>query len=122
MIKLSIDEGAAFDMYSILRIKLSKVVSAQTLSSINLMQTEIKDAIGAASFTEILSSEQYAQLIETNAKLFELIDEIKKQGRQDPVDQLNYQRYQGKGAIQAAFFDTPLTETKIGYDKVGGQS
>lgn len=117
MIKLSVDEGAAFDMYSILRIKLSKVVSASTLESINRMQSEIKDAIGAACFTEILSSEQYGQLIETNAKLFDLIDALKTQGRQDPVDQLNYQRYQGKGAIQKAFFNTPLTETKIGYDQ-----
>lgn len=120
-IPISVDEAAAFDMYSILRVKLARSVSPTLLESIALMQTEIKRSIGASLFIHVLESTQYGNLIEVNDQLFTLIDEIKKRGPQMDdavsVDKLNYERYACKRAIQEAFFKTPLSEVKLGYSK-----
>lgn len=118
MIKISIDEGAAYDMLCILQIKSKKEPSIiKTTESIKLISSEISYAIGSEKHTLILYSDEYSNLYRANEEVFNLIDQLKK----DPslgllIDQKNYARYLcKKGLMQRFFPDKIQQEIKLGY-------
>lgn len=120
MIQISVDEGVAFDMLSILEVKANR--GGVTHKAITQLNKEIASAIGEDLFTRIMASDEYSSLYNTNATLFDLIDDIKVRGEQlgdaIRVDELNRRRYQGKRALQSSFFpDNPMNEIKLGYSK-----
>lgn len=120
MIKITVDEAAAFDMLSILGVKTERATSrAPAITAANLAD-EIADQLGRETYVRVIESPQFDALYETNSRLFDLIDAIKVRGEQlgdaTAIDQLNYARYQGKRVVQDTFFAaSPLTEVKIGY-------
>lgn len=123
MIKISVDEAAAFDMLSILAVKDSLFPNLEKISTnLAIMSQEIINELqGDIIFNEIISSKEYGFLYLTNLELFKLIDRIKIRGEMlgdaIAIDSLNYNRYKAKRDLQVKFFSKSLTETKIGYEK-----
>lgn len=119
MIKVSIDEGAAFDMLSIIAVKSQKRAKPdKNLENLfNLLYSEIMVQVGSERIREIIDSQEYRELIETNSKIFNLVDEAKHDRvSASLVDRINHQRYLLKQAIQNRFFNEELTERKFGYE------
>jgi hypothetical protein len=119
MIKVSIDEGSAFDMLSIIAVKSQKQLKPdKDLENLfNLLYSEIMLQIGPQKIRDVIDSQEYRELIETNAKIFTLVDEAKHDRvAASLVDRVNHQRYLLKKAIQNRFFTEELTEKKFGYE------
>lgn len=120
MIKISVDEGVAFDMLSILQVKSTHNEGAR--KAFRRLREELEVELIESLYNEIVASPIYLDLYSTNLDLFRLIDDLKLRGEQvgdaTKVDSLNYSRYKLKTQLQARFFpDKPITEVKLGYDK-----
>jgi len=64
-------------------------------------------------FHEIISSDEYANLIEANNFVFNLVDQTKAEGGlAKQVDDANYNRYLKKQNLQNKFFTTKMKEVK----------
>lgn len=117
MIKISIDEAAAFDILSILEVKTSKNHDKKFRNLYLKLLKEIKDQIGNLKTNEILKSKDYQDLLRANENVFELVDLAKKNRvSAKDMDLANYKRFVLKTAIQQKYFNKNLTETKIGYE------
>lgn len=119
MIKISIDEGFAFDVLSISQVKLEKCNNS-LLKKLNdnfeKLKSEISNEIGEDKLLSILGSEEYQSLKDANQYVFELVDKTKlDNGLAREVDESNYNRYLKKINLQRKFFNNPVTEVKIGY-------
>lgn len=114
MIKISVEEGAAFDILSILEIKLCECPEParreQLRNQIQLLQSEINQAIGYDLGKKIYCSDFYTSLYNANFAVFEQIDKEKSK-----ADLLNFDRFKAKQALQKEFFSKELEEIKIGY-------
>lgn len=123
MIKISVDEGYAYDMLSIQQVKNEKAFFKKNRDSIFQLAHDIVLSTDLDNHINILGSDEYQDLIDTNRRLFELIDELNKHpadcscyGCQ--VNRLNYVRFLCKRALQDKFFPgTTQTEQKLGYSQ-----
>lgn len=120
MIKVSVDEGYAFDMLSILQVKAEYGKNDTASNSFLTMRDELVEQLTQGVVNEILASEIYGDLYYTNLTLFKLIDELKSRDEQKGdaarVDSMNYTRFQLKKRLQSRFFPAkPSTEIKLGY-------
>lgn len=116
MIKVSLDEAYIFDMLAILDVKKQLFSSEKlesVLSAISTMVEEISSQIGDEKFQEIISSEEYKDLIKANKVVFILVDQTKIEGGlAKQVDDANYDRYLKKQKLQNKFFTTKMKEVK----------
>ena len=116
MIKVSLDEAYVFDMLAILDVKKASFTNERLISvneAYSEMTSEIKDQIGDNKFEEIIKSEEYANLIEANKLVFDLVDKTKTEGGlAKSVDDANYNRYLKKQALQTQFFINKMKEVK----------
>jgi len=116
MLKISLDYGYAFDMLAILEVK-NLFLNKKNDNYLRLYN-EIESQIGQEKMETILKSKEYKHLVVTNKKVFDLVDKAQKaDGLAKQVDSANYERYTSKINLQKAFFDTEVTEIKIGYNK-----
>lgn len=116
MIKVSLDEAYVFDMLAILDVK-KQLFSSEKLDSVMsaraIMVDEICNQIGDDKFHEIISSEEYSNLINANNLVFNLVDQTKTEGGlAKQVDDANYNRYLKKQNLQNKFFTTKMKEVK----------
>jgi|694.fasta_scaffold51523_4 hypothetical protein len=116
MIKVSLDEAYVFDMLAILDVK-KQLFSSEKLDSVMsaraIMVDEICNQIGDDRFDEIISSEEYLNLIKANNLVFNLVDQTKTEGGlAKQVDDANYNRYLKKQNLQNKFFTTKMKEVK----------
>jgi hypothetical protein len=116
MIKVSLDEAYVFDMLAILDVK-KQLFSSEKLDSVlsarAIMVDEICNQIGDDKFHEIISSDEYSNLIEANNFVFNLVDQTKAEGGlAKQVDDANYNRYLKKQNLQNKFFTTKMKEVK----------
>ena len=116
MIKISVDEGYAFDFLSILHLK--NELRNNLHEVISQCETDIKSDIGEEKFNLIINSKEFAELFAANKKTFDLVDLAKEDKcTAKEVDLSNYNRYIAKYNLQNKFFNSNVTECKIGYEK-----
>ena len=117
MITISLDESYVFDILSIYQVKKIKSPDNPVhFDNFNRLHSEIEAQIGSDKISQILSSEEFLNLLKANSETFDLVDEVKKdpcKGRE--LDECNYNRYLKKIALQEKFFYSSMTEIKIGY-------
>ena len=114
------DAGAWFDEMSVMNIKvnISKDHASRENSKNNFtrLAKEIQAQIGESKLQEILASDEYQNLYESNLFVFNLVEKVKSDnGLARDVDLGNYDRFLKKAELQKKFFETDLTEVKIGY-------
>ena len=116
MIKISLDEAYVFDMLSVFDVKIKKFDGeklAKTVEKFADMREEVIEQIGDHKYNQIVSSEEYQNMISANQKVFDLIDESKNDtGLAKITDDANYDRHIAKMALQKRFFESNLTEFK----------
>lgn len=116
MLSISVDEGYAFDLLSIAKIKSNIVKTKVTEEIYERTKLEIHLAIGGELLNKITTSKEYSDLLDANLKVFQLVDEVKKfPCLGGDVDQANYERFLAKKRLQEKFFNTKYKEVKIGY-------
>lgn len=120
MIKIDIEENAAFDMLSILDVKLIKCTDKEKYNKISIQHKNLYDCISSSiskkKMIEITLSKEYYNLFKINFKLFELVDKAKKnEVTAKDVDDEVYNRHLAKQALQKKFFNNEIEEVKIGY-------
>ncbi|NBW16243.1 MAG: hypothetical protein EBR82_50510 [Caulobacteraceae bacterium] len=118
MIKVSLDEAYIFDLLSILDLKKDKSKNIESynthIENYHNLYLEILNQIGIEKLTEILNSEEYKELKETNIKVFDLVDlGLKDQGLAGETARENYKRFILKNKLQKKFFKNNLKEAKI---------
>jgi virulence-associated protein VapD len=123
MIKISLDEAYVFDMLSILDLKKDKSIDTKDhqkhVKNYNRLHQDILDHIGNKKLKQIIGSIHYKNLMQTNIKVFELVEKAKEdKGIASAIDNTNYKRFILKNKLQKKFFKNSLKEVKIGYDKV----
>jgi hypothetical protein len=119
MIKIPLDEGYVFDIFSIYEVKISKSSSFDK-EKLNLyldfIKSEIINQIGSDLFNKIYYSEEYKLLKQANEETFALVDKAKlHEGLAKEIDTSNYNRYKKKTMLQKKFFNNEIKEVKIGY-------
>ena len=116
MLKISLDEGFAFDILSITQVKIiksSKQDKEKLVSNYQNLSKEIISQVGFDLYEQIVASEEYQNLRDANENTFDLVDQVKKDnGLAKLVDDSNYNRYQKKVALQNKFFNNILEEEK----------
>lgn len=121
MIKISLDEAAAYDLLSILEVKKyfcdAGPKKELIRSQIAQLQEEISQAVGYDLAKKIYCSDFYTFLYNANFDIFKLIEETKRNPAitLKRADELNYHRFTAKQNLQKEFFNKNLEEIKIGY-------
>lgn len=117
-IKITVDEAEAFDRLSILQIKIKNTNRLKSINNqANNLIMEIMDSISYEKYKKIMTSPEYENLYQSNKKIFDLVDEIKKQNINALiVDTANHERFKYKKALQDKFFKNPIQEIKLGYE------
>lgn len=117
MIRITVDEGYAFDFHSIAAVKAAQVDNAQNAANLQRIEHDLVEQIGDAHHRAILVSEEYANLYAVNLRLYNLVDAAKKDlVKASEVDRGVYDRWLAKKVLQEKFFpEIPLQEQKIGY-------
>ena len=123
MIKISLDEAYVFDLLSILDLKRNKSAKKEDnqkhIENYNILYDEISEQITDIKMHQIIKSQEYKDLIDINTKVFDLVDLGKEQeGLTRITAMANYDRFILKNKLQKKFFQNPLKEVKIGYDKI----
>lgn len=118
MIKISVDESAAFDAISILEIKISKSEGAskdKVKTSYEKLLGEVVCSVGAERCAEIINSPYYTSLKKANEDVFDLVEMIEKSEDSDAkrAQQGNMKRYLAKKELQIFFFSDEQTEIKL---------
>jgi hypothetical protein len=112
-INLEVDIAYAIDFLSILEVKLSKLNDKISLNNFNDQKRFLSDQMDFNLFNQILNSEEYENLYETNKRIWESIDLIKTGNiTAKHVDDLNYQRWILKNKLQSKFFNHTTSEQK----------
>ena len=120
ILKCSQDAGAWVDSLSIFNIKINVAKDSATRernkANFTRLAKEIQEQIGENKLQEILSSDEYQNLYEANFYIFNLVEKVKNDtGLAKDVDSANHDRFLKKAELQKKFFETDLTEVKIGY-------
>jgi hypothetical protein len=124
MIKVTIDEASAFDMLSILEIKLigewrmEQAKKKKLNENYELLKGEIIEQIGEDKYNEILDSEEYRFLLASNNVVFQMIDKVKESKAREAqtakvVQSMNDDRFRLKSKLQTQFFNNKLIEQKL---------
>jgi len=117
MVQLTVDEAYAFDYYSILELKLKNNFIPQ--ETLNITKNDLINNLGETLVEEILNSDEYQKLLNSNQITFEAVDKAKEDlVTASYVDKCNYNRMLSKKSLQNKFFNTQLSETKIGYERL----
>lgn len=128
------DPGKILDELAILNVKLEKssgLEKDKNIDNFTQLARQIIDNIGKTKYDEILNSDEYHDLYRENLEIFMLVDRLN--GLKKPhilmipdkvlakiaieINDRNYNRYLAKIAIQKKFFNTEISEVKIGYGK-----
>jgi hypothetical protein len=113
MVKISLDEAFVFDMLAIMDVKIQKMPVENTLHLRQKLFQELCEQIGHGLVLEVIESEEYLFLIETNSKTFDLVDKARNgNGLAKETDDANMLRHHYKKEIQKKFFNSILMEEK----------
>jgi hypothetical protein len=112
MVKLSLDEGYAYDLLAICEVKISKNIKNAKLNYdlfFNELQQQIKD-----KHKKILKSKEYKELLKANEETFDAVEKARYGNiSAREVDLLNMKRYNCKKNLQLKFFpETNIIEQK----------
>ena len=118
MVTVTIDEAYAFDMLSILQVKLNESIDETKRISIEqnyrILSNDLQKQIGADKFQSVIKSHLYNELIIKNKEIFDLVDITKLMvGPPQDLWKENYNRYLAKQALQKEFFENEILETKL---------
>jgi len=117
MIKIRVDEAYAFDYYSILELKYKNNFISQEI--LDVTKKDLINDLGEDLVKEILDSDEYRDLLDSNQITFDAVDKAKEDlVTASYVDKCNYKRMLSKKSLQTRFFTNTLTETKIGYERL----
>lgn len=116
MIEIPVDESYAYDFLSILDVKRLKRQTPETEEYFGSCLNHIASQVGTIKNEKIMLSKEYLDLFDINLKTFDAVDKAKTDKvKASYVDQLNYERYLCKKALQEKFFENSQKEIKIGY-------
>ena len=116
MILLQTDEAYAFDYLSILEIKKQK--SSSAIEHWLKCYVHLQKQFDSEKWSSIIYSEEYKNMIKANELTFNAVNKAKNnEVTAQYVDHCNYQRYIAKQNFQKRFFNSNLSELKIGYEK-----
>lgn len=116
MIKITVDEAYAFDYYSILHLKYDNGYLPPEI--LQIAKNDLTDSLGEDLVTKILDSNEYNDVYEANKLTFDAVDKAKDDSvPASYVDKCNYKRMLAKKGLQSKFFNTNLSEIKIGYER-----
>lgn len=118
MITIPVDEAYAYDYLSILELKKDKDPTSPTKKkTFDEVFAHLRETLGALHY-EVWGSLEYEKLYAANKETFEMVDLAKTDSvSASVVDRANYKRFVCKKALQKRFFDSPVSEEKIGYEK-----
>ena len=113
MINIIVDEGYAFDLLSILKIK-SDFYPNKNLDTYNNLFDLFKSQLGIEKFNTIIESNFYLELLIENQKMWNIINQINNGLKIDGVEinTINSSRHEKKRNLQKHFFNNELTENK----------
>jgi hypothetical protein len=116
MITLSVDEAYAFDYLSILEIKKNK--KSDSYNSWIQCHQHLQNQFDKETWISMIHSKEYKEMLKANELTFDAVDKAKNnQVTAQYVDFCNYQRHVAKQNFQKKFFNSNLSESKIGYEK-----
>jgi hypothetical protein len=116
MITILVDEAYAFDYLSILEIKKQK--SSNNVQAWLNCWSHLQNQFEREKWLSMIYSQEYKDMINANQLTFEAVDKAKNnEVTAQYVDYCNYQRHIAKENFQKKFFNTNLSELKIGYEK-----
>jgi hypothetical protein len=116
MITILVDEAYAFDYLSILEIKKQK--SSNNIQAWLNCWSHLQNQFECEKWLSMIYSQEYKDMINANQLTFEAVDKAKNnEVTAQYVDYCNYQRHIAKENFQKKFFNTNLSELKIGYEK-----
>lgn len=130
LIKCSKNVGNWFDEISILNVKINRCEGSkkqQSLKNFEKLAKEIKEQIGENLYREIMAGEYYYNLYNENLKIFILIDKLnihKKENNLEnwelaelgiKINDLNFSRFEAKNKLQKKYFNSEVSEIKVGY-------
>jgi len=115
MIKISVDESAAFDALSILYVKNDFHPSDALKKQIEIILADIEISIGYEKMSDIICSDEYTDLEKSNKEIFVLIDRLRSGEKMDAkiIDDANTERFKAKKVLQEKFWGTKLGEVKF---------
>jgi len=115
MINIIVDEAYAFDYLSILDLKRQKssVCYDAWLNCYQHLQSQFENE----KWLSIIHSFEYKNMLQANDLTFNAVEKAKNnEVSAKYVDECNYQRYLAKESFQKKFFNSDLSEIKIGYE------
>lgn len=116
MINLLVDEGYAFDYLSVLEVKKHK--SKESHEPWIKCYQYLQNQFDSKKWFDMINSNEYQDMIKANTLTFDAVDKAKNnEVTAKYVDDCNYKRYLAKKSFQDKFFNTELSEKKIGYNK-----
>lgn len=117
MVKITVDEAYAFDYYSILELKYKNGSDIKNI--LKVIKNDLIEQIGIEKFNSVIESQEYKKLYESNELTFDAVDKAKTdEVLASYVDRCNYKRMIYKKELQIKFFNSDLSEVKIGYNKL----
>ena len=112
------DFGYLMDYLSIFEVKVKKIGGEKSISNFLNCYSIVEEQIGT-KILEVIKSDEYNYLVAMNARLFDLVDEVKKdtcKGKE--LDDQVYLRFLAKKAVNDKFFpDSKILEQKAGYEQ-----
>ena len=116
MINILVDEAYAFDYLSILEVKKQK--SSASNNAWIKCHAHLQKQFHSEKWMSMLCSKEYEKMIKANELTFDAVDKAKNnEVTAQYVDHCNYQRHVAKQNFQKKFFNSELSELKIGYEK-----
>ncbi len=118
MLKVSLDEGYAFDILSIYYVKALYADTPErrliSMKALKTMRAELEMQIGTEKLESILDSFYFKDLIDANKDTFNLVEEVRKseEGLAKKLDTSNLRRYYCKVRLQEHFFESSPVEVK----------
>lgn len=123
MIKISVDEGYAFDILSIFEVKVNNCTDTAKVQSSKdgfyKLHEELLNQLGYVKMYEIINSQEYRDLYNENLTTFTLVDKIRASDEVSigkDIDLNNLRRFECKRKLQSRFFNTNMVETKTKYE------
>jgi len=115
MINILVDEAYAFDYLSILDIKKHKTSCGY--DTWLTCYTYLQKQFDPNKWLSMIHSQEYSDMITANLFTFEAVENAKNNTVSAKyVDECNYQRHIAKQNFQRKFFNSDLSEKKIGYE------
>jgi hypothetical protein len=113
MLKLTVEEGYAYDYLSILQIKFDKLKTENSKTLFLNCSIDLKNQIGEEAHNKIINSIEYKDLCTSNENTFYCVEQARYGNiSSKEVDEANMQRYINKTKLQKKFFNTTSLEEK----------